>query len=100
MAYGVSQTPALPELGDAVDQHGGGAYATVYALFNETYSVGMMAGPVVGAALASAFGLPTALVLVGGGLLAYVPLLLVGARQTGQDRLPADDGGGPAPPML
>ncbi len=81
VAYGVSQTPALPELGDAVDRYGGGGYATVYALFNETYSIGMMAGPAVGAAVASAFGLATAFALVGAVLLAYVPLLLLGSRQ-------------------
>ncbi len=93
VAYGVSQTPTLPELGDAVDQHGGGGYATVYALFNETYSIGMMAGPIIGAALASAFSLPTAFVLIGAALLAYVPLLLAGTRPTRAARLPDDSGG-------
>jgi MFS family permease len=100
VAYGVSQTPTLPELGDAVDQHGGGGYATVYALFNGTYSVGMMAGPIAGAALAGAVGLPTAFALIGAVLLAYVPVLLVRTRKTSVVRLPAADSGGTGPPVV
>ncbi|KAJ3281074.1 hypothetical protein HK104_000229, partial [Borealophlyctis nickersoniae] len=47
-ANAVLNTPALPEMADFVNAKGGGAYAQGYALFNMSFSVGMLVGPIVG----------------------------------------------------
>ncbi|CAG8498348.1 9129_t:CDS:2 [Paraglomus occultum] len=55
-AYSVASTPTLPLLGEFVAKNGGGAYGQVYALWNMAYSVGMLAGPVIGGVLLQYFG--------------------------------------------
>jgi len=82
IGYGLALTPTLPALADAVDRRGGTAYGSAYALFNEAYGVGMMAGPVVGGVLAGAFGLPLTLVVTALAMLAYLPALLGSARSS------------------
>ncbi|MGH2602382.1 MAG: MFS transporter, partial [Dehalococcoidia bacterium] len=61
---------------EAVDRRGGGAYASAYAIFNGAYAAGMMAGPMLGGSLSSAFGFSMALLITGGIVLLYVPVLL------------------------
>jgi MFS family permease len=78
VAYGFALTPTLPELADAVDRRGGGGYGAAYAIFNVAYSVGMMAGPVLGGLLADAVGLSATLLLAGVAVLAYLPALRLG----------------------
>lgn len=80
VAYALLLTPTLPELADAVDRRGGGAYASAYAIFNAAYAAGMMAGPILGGALSSALGFSTALLVTGGLILCFLPVLLVGTR--------------------
>jgi MFS transporter, DHA1 family, solute carrier family 18 (vesicular amine transporter), member 1/2 len=48
VVYGFVIVPALPELAAVAERHGGRAYATVYAAFNVSYSLGMMLGPIAG----------------------------------------------------
>ncbi|TMF41797.1 MAG: MFS transporter [Chloroflexi bacterium] len=69
-------TPTLPELADAVDRRGGGAYGAAYAVYTAAYSFGMMTGPVAGGLLAGAFGLPVALVISGLAVLLCIPVLI------------------------
>jgi MFS transporter, DHA1 family, solute carrier family 18 (vesicular amine transporter), member 1/2 len=76
VAYGCALIPALPALAEAVDRRGGGAYGAAYALYNAAYAVGMMAGPVLGGALAEWFGFPVAMAVTGLAMLAYLPVLL------------------------
>jgi DHA1 family solute carrier family 18 vesicular amine transporter 1/2 len=76
VAYGLVLTPVLPDLGNIVDRRGGGGYAAAYAIFNGAYATGMMAGPVLGGALTSAFGFTVALLITGGLVLCYLPILM------------------------
>jgi multidrug resistance protein len=76
VAYGCALIPTLPDLAEAVDRRGGGAYGAAYALYNAAYAVGMMAGPVLGGALAEWFGFPVAMAVTGLAVLAYLPVLL------------------------
>ena len=76
LASGLILTPALPLLAERVDLHGGGAYASVYAIFNLAYAVGMIAGPIIGGVLAQALGFAAALAVGSLLLLMNLPLLL------------------------
>ena len=78
VAYGLVLNPALPDLAAAVDRRGGGAYGSAYAIFNVAYAGGMMIGPIVGGGLTTAVGLPLALVIAAGAVLAYLPALRAG----------------------
>ena len=69
-------SPTLPELADAADRQGHGAYGTVYALFNTAYAVGMLAGPVLGGALAGRLGFPLGLAIVSVACAFFLPVLL------------------------
>ena len=71
IACAILLAPTLPELAAGVDRQGGGAYASVYALFNEAYAVGMMIGPLLGGFLAERFGLLATLICVSLVALAY-----------------------------
>ena len=86
VAYGFVLTPALPELAEAVDRRGGGAYASAYAVFNAAYAGGMVAGPMAGGALTDAFGFLPALGVAGAAVLCYLPVLL--ARRSRGEALP------------
>ncbi|TCO62240.1 MFS transporter [Actinocrispum wychmicini] len=77
IAYGFILVPALPELATVAQRHGGGAYATVYAVFNISYSMGMVLGPVAGGAGAG-LSLGATLAVAGALLCAGGLLLLAG----------------------
>ena len=49
-------TPALPEMAEFVEEKGGGLYAQSYALYNISYSFGMLFGPILGGFLYSEYG--------------------------------------------
>ncbi len=73
IAYGFVLVPALPELADVAQKHGGGVYAAVYGTFNIAYSLGMAVGPLVGG-VGAGWSLMSTLILSGavlgvGGLL-------------------------------
>ncbi|MEV6829206.1 MFS transporter [Amycolatopsis sp. NPDC051102] len=75
VAYGFVLVPALPELAAVAERHGGGAYATVFAVFNLSYCVGMVVGPTAGGAGAQV-SLPATLAVTG-ALLCFSGLLLL-----------------------
>ncbi len=77
-------SPSLPELADAVDAHGGHAYAMVYAIFNAAYAGGMMVGPVAGGVLFSTFNLGVTLLLTGIVMLVYAGVVLVSLARHGK----------------
>ncbi|RUS23397.1 major facilitator superfamily domain-containing protein [Jimgerdemannia flammicorona] len=56
LASSMITTPLLPEMGEVVHELGGGAYATVYALYNMAYSIGMLVGPVIAGLLIDKVG--------------------------------------------
>lgn len=73
VAYGFVLVPALPELADIAQRHGGGVYAAVYGAFNIAYSLGMAVGPLAGG-VGAGWSLMSTLVVSGavlsvGGLL-------------------------------
>lgn len=67
IAYGFVLVPALPELAQLAQRHGGGGYAAVYGTFNITYSLGMAAGPLLGG-IGAGWSLMSTLALSGGVL--------------------------------
>ncbi|KAI8877347.1 MFS general substrate transporter [Backusella circina FSU 941] len=46
-------TPLMPEMASIVDDIGNGAFAQVYALYNMSYSIGILVGPIVAGFLMS-----------------------------------------------
>jgi DHA1 family solute carrier family 18 vesicular amine transporter 1/2 len=75
VAYACAMNPLLTELADAVDRCAAGAYASVYAIFNIAYAVGMLGGSVVAGPVASHFSVLTAFLSIGVILLLSVPFL-------------------------
>jgi MFS transporter, DHA1 family, solute carrier family 18 (vesicular amine transporter), member 1/2 len=61
IAVGLSITPTMPALADAVDVRGGSSYGAAYAVFNASWAIGMMAGPLAASVLTDAFGFRAAL---------------------------------------
>ena len=51
IAVGVALAPTLPELANAVNRLGGGSYASVYAIWNQFFAIGMAVGPLAGGLL-------------------------------------------------
>jgi DHA1 family solute carrier family 18 vesicular amine transporter 1/2 len=75
IVFGFVIVPALPELAAVAERHGGRAYATVYAAFNMSYSLGMMLGPIAGGVGAeTSIGVALA---VTGGVLCVCGLLVI-----------------------
>ena len=72
--------PALPGLAARVDRHEGQSYAVAYAVFNLAFAVGLLIGPLAGAALAEQFGLMPTLLLTAALIAAGLP----GLRRLGQ----------------
>ena len=88
-------SPTSPALADAVERQGSQSYASVFSIMNVAYALGMMAGPFLGGALISAFGLKAALVLLALGFGLYVPVVLgVDATRGGEGRGGGEGGGG------
>ena len=76
-ANAVLLTPTLPEMADVVERLGGGAYASAYALFNVSYSGGMLVGPLFGGFLVNSYNFATQMLVFGLSLLAFSPVVLV-----------------------
>jgi multidrug resistance protein len=76
VAYGFVIVPALSELAAVARTHGNTGYATVYAAFNISYSLGMLLGPLAGGAGADIAIGPTllvaAIILAAAGTFAYL----------------------------
>ena len=74
-AYACAMNPTLAELADAADRCAPGAYASVYAVFNIAYALGMIGADFVTAPLVEHFSIKTGFTVVGLILLASVPVL-------------------------
>lgn len=58
-------SPASPALADAVERLGSSSFASVFGLLNLAYAIGMLAGPFLGSLAVAAWGIRSALILVG-----------------------------------
>ena len=76
--YAFALNPTFSELADAVDRRGTGGYASVYAIYNLAYAVGMIGSDVLAGVLTSHFSFRTALLLTSLLMLCSVPLLYFG----------------------
>lgn len=63
--------PCGPALSRLVERKGEAAYGAVFSLLNITFSLGIMAGPMVGSALEDLVGMAPALAILALGFLAY-----------------------------
>lgn len=63
--------PTLPELAEQARQQGLTAYEGIYALFNSSYAVGSIVGPVAGGVVVQGVGFQTGLLCFGVALVAY-----------------------------
>jgi MFS family permease len=73
--YAFALNPTFTELAEAVDRRGTGGYASVYAVYNIAYAVGMVGSSVLAGALTSAISFLGALLITCPIMLAAVPLL-------------------------
>jgi len=65
-------SPCGPALSRLVERKGESAYGSVFSLLNITFSMGIMAGPMLGSALADLVGLGLAMAILAAGFLAYL----------------------------
>ncbi len=75
VAYAAVMNPSLSELAAVVDRSGTTFYGAVYALYNLTYSLGMIAADAAAGALVAHVPLPVTLGVAALALLACLPLL-------------------------
>jgi multidrug resistance protein len=75
IAYAYAMNPTLAELADAADRCAPGAYASVYAVFNIAYALGMIGGDFLTGPLAEHFSLLVGFLALSVVLIAAVPLL-------------------------
>ena len=78
--------PTLPELADQARKQGICAYEEIYALFNSSYAVGSMVGPVAGGMVVQELGLQTGLLCFGVALIAYSTCLSCGQSEEGKSK--------------
>jgi MFS family permease len=83
-------TPCGPALAAYVQDQGGADYGAVFSLLNITFSLGLLAGPVLGSALADLLGLGPAMGLLAAGFVLYqIPLARVArSRMAGSSPWP------------
>lgn len=79
VAYSFVLTPALAQIGRISRAHGG-RYAAAYGAFNMMYALGMLLGPIAGAAARA--GLSMATVLLAAGVLQIAAAIVLLARRT------------------
>lgn len=65
-------SPCSPAVADQVERMGSQSFASAFSVLNLAYSVGMMAGPLLGGALVQGLGIPWALGVSGLGFGAYL----------------------------
>lgn len=75
VAYAFAMNPTLAELADAADRCAPGAYASVYAVFNIAYALGMLGGDFVTGPLAERYSVLVGFSALGAVLLACLPLI-------------------------
>ena len=74
--------PTLPELAEQARVQGLTAYEGIYALFNSSYAVGSIVGPVAGGVVVQGVGFQTGLLCFGVALIAYS--MGLGCGQSGE----------------
>jgi multidrug resistance protein len=72
IASSLIMSPCSPAVADLVERQGSQSFASAFSILNLAYSVGMMAGPLVGGALVQGLGLPAALGFCGLGFGGYL----------------------------
>ena len=75
-SYGLMMNPALSKLAEVVESRGTGAYASVYAVYNIAYSVGMSASGLAAGLLVSRFSFSTTLLITSFILLLCFPFVI------------------------
>ena len=75
VGFAYAMNPTLAELADAADRCAPGAYASVYAVFNIAYALGMIGVDFFTAPLVTHFSLFIGFLALGLVLLASVPLI-------------------------
>jgi MFS family permease len=77
-AEGAMQAPSLPLLAEVTEgahAEDAGQFGAVYAIFDTSFALGGLIGPVAGGALVEVIDLKLVLMLYSAALLAYVPVL-------------------------
>jgi multidrug resistance protein len=92
--YAFALNPTFSELAEAVERRGTGGYASVYAVYNLAYAVGMIGSTVLAGVLTSHLSFWTALLLTSLIMLCSVPLLYFGRPRV----VPIPPGAAQAPP--
>ena len=86
--YAFALNPCFTELAEAVDRQGGG-YASVAAVYNIAFGLGMVGGDVAADFLTAHASFLAALVAAAGVMLLSVPVLFLGRRPRPPSRQPA-----------
>lgn len=89
VAYAFVLNPTSAELGNAVDRRGMNCYAAVYAIYNITYSIGMMGSDFVASTVGANMPFQQILLLMSATLLACIPLVLKGVAAPPPKKTPA-----------
>jgi MFS transporter, DHA1 family, solute carrier family 18 (vesicular amine transporter), member 1/2 len=76
MSYAFVLNPASAELGNAVDRKGMDCYAAAYAVYNITYSIGMMGSDTFAAVLSEHFTFIQSLLCISGLFALGIPILI------------------------
>jgi hypothetical protein len=76
VAYAFMLNPASAELGNVVDRSGMSCYSAVYAVYNISYSIGMLGTAALASTAARLLNFPGALLCASAVLLLSVPLLI------------------------
>ncbi|KAB8040812.1 MFS transporter [Silvanigrella paludirubra] len=76
IAYGFALNPTLSELSTVADRRKVGAYATTYAIYNVSYSLGMFGSNLTNGLLAHFFSISTTFLLVGVALFLCIFIFL------------------------
>jgi len=78
VSYAFLLNPTSAELGNAVDRRGLNCYAAVYAVYNITYSLGMMGADTFASSVSEHLSLLQTLLCMSGVLLLSIPFILKG----------------------
>eukprot|EP00026_Physarum_polycephalum_P008089 Phypoly_transcript_08167.p1 GENE.Phypoly_transcript_08167~~Phypoly_transcript_08167.p1 ORF type:complete len:446 (+),score=43.61 Phypoly_transcript_08167:185-1522(+) len=78
LGLGLIITPTLPELAAVALRRGdNNANGQIYAIFNLVYAFGSVGGPLVAGAVYEFFGFSMEMIIAGGVLCLYIPVLLI-----------------------
>ncbi|MFS0553167.1 MFS transporter [Brevibacillus sp. 179-C9.3 HS] len=80
ISMGMVLAPCLPQLADIAQKSGVNSYGVTFAIYNTSYSIGMMIGPLASSVLTQAASLQIAYASLGGLVLLYMFYLLMTTR--------------------